>query len=141
MVCVAEARELASRSDLRPQVGLFLAWAVRRNLLDEARFSAHADPIRAVRRGEKRGSELLATALPRGLWDTHLKDLPDLRDFAFRWFHNLGDSDIVSDLIKVFRARRGSHGHDEPILDEDDGKAVGRATKALDKRFAAWVTE
>jgi len=35
--------------------------------------------------------------------------------------------------------REGPYGHDEPVLDDDDWKAVDRATTALDKRFARWV--
>ena len=137
---VAQACELASRHHPPlQQVGLFLAWAIQRNLLDESRFSAHADLIAAIRNREKRGSELLTAALPRGLWNVHLKDLPDLRIFAHRWFHNLDGSYIVFDLIKVFGARPGPHGHDEPVLDDDDWKAVTNVTKVLDKRFLAWV--
>jgi hypothetical protein len=137
---VDEAGELASPyHPSRQIVGLFLAWAIQRNLLDETRFSAHADLFEAIRKRQKKGSDLLAAALPRGVWDVHLKNLPDLRNFAFRWFHNFGDMYIVSDLITVFKAREGEYGHDEPVLDDDDWKAVDRATKALDKRFATWV--
>jgi hypothetical protein len=137
---VDEARELASRHHPSKQVvGLFLAWAVSRDLIEESRFPGHADLLAAVRRKEQTGSELLATALPRGVWDVHLKDWPGLRDFAFGWFCNIDHGYIIFDLIKVFGSRPGEHGHDEPVLDADDWKAVGKAAKALDKRFAEWV--
>ena len=137
---IDEARELAaSYHPSRQIVGLFLGWAIQRGLLDETKFAAHADLIAAIRKREKKGSDLIVAALPRGVWDVHLKDLPDLRDFARNWFKNLAGSYIVSDLIEVFKAREGPHGHDEPILDDDDWKAVDKATKALDKRFGAWV--
>src|SRR5262249_45193393 len=132
--------ELASRHHPSRQIlGLFVAWAVQRDLLDESRLAAHKKLIAAVRKREKQGSDLVDAALPRGLWDVHLKDLPGLRDFACGWFWNSDHGYMVSDLIKVFGSRPGSHGHDEPVLDDDDWVAVDRATKALDKRFAAWV--
>jgi hypothetical protein len=137
---VEEALELTSRHHPPPQIsGLFLAWAARRGLLDESRFAVHAELLAAVRKGRAKGSELLAAAIPRGIWDIHLKDEPGLRDFAHGWFHNIDHGYVIFDLIKVFGHRPGPHGHDEPILDDDDPKAVDKATPALDKRFARWV--
>ena len=78
-------------------------------------------------------------AVPRGLWDVHLKDEPDLRDFAFGWFHNIGGFYIRDDLVTVFGARKGPYGHDEPVLDDDNWSAVDRATPTLDQRFGQWV--
>jgi hypothetical protein len=137
---VSEARELSSRFHPPPQqVGLFLAWAIRRGLLDESRFPGHTDLIAAVREGRKRGSELLAAAMPLGVWDIHMKDVPGLRDSAFGWFHNIDHGYIVFDLIAVFGRRPGPHGHDEPVLDADDPEAVEKATAALDARFAGFL--
>jgi hypothetical protein len=64
-------------------------------------------------------------ALPRGLWDDHLKDDEELRSFAYGWFHNVGKGGwIAADLKKVFGKRPGKYGHDEPKLDDDDWPAV-----------------
>jgi hypothetical protein len=137
---IVQARGLASRSHpATPIAGLFLAWAVARGLIDAPRFAAHAGLVAAVGRREKKGSDLFMTAIPRGIWDVHLKDAPGLRDFAYGWFHNMDHGYIVADLIAVFGARQGKHGHNEPVLDDDDWNAVDRATPLLDTRFAAWL--
>ncbi len=139
MIAVDQARELAPRYYSRTITGLFVAWAIQRNLLDESRFAAHAGLLAAVRKREKKGSDLVAAALTRGLWDTHLKDLPGLRDFVYEWLHNLNDSYITFDLATVFKGQRGEYGHREPVIEDDDWKAVQKATKAFDKRFSQWV--
>jgi hypothetical protein len=64
---------------------------------------------------------------------------PGLRDFAYGWFHNIDHGYIVFDFIQVFGSRPGPHGHDEPVLDTDDPKAVEKAAKALDTRFAEFI--
>jgi hypothetical protein len=138
-VGVIQALELFSRHDKRPGVGLFVAWALSHDLLDESAFPGHAELLAALRRHERQGSDLIKAALPRGLWDLHLKPLPGLRDFVFCWFRNIGDFFIEKDLIGVFGSRKGSHGLPEPILDDDTWPAVKKATRALDKRFAEWV--
>jgi len=71
--------------------------------------------LAAGRSREKPGGELLAAAAPRGLWDVHLADVPGLRDFACRWFHNIEVGYVVFDLIQVFGPRSGPTGHDEPV--------------------------
>lgn len=140
-VAVDQARELSSRlgHPPRPCVGLFVAWAVARNLLDESAFAAHAALLAAVRRRKNQGTALVDAALPRGLWDTHLKPLPGLRDFAYRWFHSIGGGYIRDDLVGVFRARKDAHGHAEPVLDDDPWDAVDKAAPTLDRRFKDWV--
>jgi hypothetical protein len=143
MVYVDEAHELESRVGLRDSpvvVGLFVAWAVSRDLLDEDRFEGHESLMGSVHDRQQQGSALVHAALSRGLWDTHLKDRPGLRNFAYDWFHNFGKYYIGRDLIKVFGKRTGEYGHDEPRLDDDDWQAVDRATLTLDKRFAKWVS-
>jgi hypothetical protein len=141
MLLVAEARGLSEHgTPARPVVGLFVAWAIQRGLLDEARFPEHAALVDRIRRREAKGSELVANALPRGLWDDHLRDFPELRTFAFGWFHNIGGKFIRDDLVEVFGSREGPHGHAEPILDDDDWDAVDRAAASLDSRFEAWVS-
>ncbi|MEM9073558.1 MAG: hypothetical protein AAGE52_34020 [Myxococcota bacterium] len=76
--------------------------------------------------------------LGRGLWTTHLINNQELRDFAFDYFHRLGDLWIKKDLIDAFGARKGPHGHDEPAIDDVED-ALPAATKILDERFSAWV--
>lgn len=142
IVYVDTAHELESRSFVRDSpavVGLFVAWAVSRNLLDEDRFKGHESLLAAVRNRQQQGSALAAAALSRGLWDTHLKDSPGLRQFAYDWFHNFDKYFIRRDLIKVFGKRTNEYSHDEPKLDNDDWQAVDKATATLDKRFAKWV--
>ncbi len=135
-----EARELASPDVVgRPVLGLFVAWALFRDLLEPEPFRDHAALLAAVRKCAEKGSTFLDTALPRGLWDVHLKDEPDLRNFAFGWFHNIGGSYIRDDLVTVFGARKGPYGHDEPVLDDDNWSVVDRATPTLDRRFGQWV--
>jgi hypothetical protein len=51
----------------------------------------------------------------------------------------MNDLLITDDLIKVFGKRVGPHGHDQPKLDDDSWAAVDKASKILDKRFAAWL--
>lgn len=138
---VDEAQELSSPHGVpsRPVVGLFVAWAIQRGLLNESRLVEHAELITAIHRRERRGSDLVEGALARGLWDVHLKDEPGLRSFALCWFHNTGGAFIRDDLVGVFGGRKGPYGHLEPALDEDDWASVDRATAVFDARFAAWI--
>ncbi|MEO8876398.1 MAG: hypothetical protein ABI461_12485 [Polyangiaceae bacterium] len=117
----------------------FLGWAAQRSLLDPARFEAHAALLQDVKAKKKRGSELFAAALGRGLWDDHVVDKPGLRTELYRWFHNIADVWITTDLTSVFGKRKGADGHDEPKLDDDGWDAVDKATKKLDARFAKWL--
>lgn len=139
-VRVREAAEYTSAGyPARAIVGLFLAWAVQRELIDSPRLAKHAALLNAVRQRKQQGSALLDAAFPRGLWDSDVKDAPGLREFLYLWFHNIDGKYIRDDLVKAFGARKGKYGHDEPILDDDDWTAVDKAAKVLDKRFAAWV--
>jgi hypothetical protein len=140
-IMIDSASELSGRhgSPARPVVGLFVAWLIARDLLDESRFAAHAELIAAIRRRERQGTALVDAALPRGLWDDHLRDRPGLRHFAYAWFHNIKVGFIRDDLVGVFGSREGPTGHAEPVLDDDDWAAVDRATPVLDERFGQWV--
>lgn len=140
-ICVDEARELCGRHGVppKPVVGVFVAWAARRGLLDAARVGAHASLLDDVRAGKRKGSELLAAVWPRGLWEIDLVDRPGLRQFAFCWFHNLDDLWITRDLIEVFGERKNQYAHREPVLDDDDAAAVERAAPKLDAVFAPWL--
>jgi hypothetical protein len=135
---INEARELTPRWGSRPFVGLLVAWLAHRRFLEPTAFPQHAALLEAVRKREVRGSKLVEAALARGLWDSHLKDLPGLRHFAFEWMHNIGGKYIRDDLVSVFGSRKGPYGHAEAVLDDDDWPAVDRATPVLDRRFAEW---
>ena len=136
-LAVAQARALEEFPDA--STGLFVGYAAERGLLDPDRFEAHAELLRRVAAREAQGSELIARALGRGLWDDHLKDDAELRTFTFGWFHNIGKVWITRDLIKVFGKREGPYGHDEPVLDDDTWAAVDEATPIFDQRLAAWL--
>jgi hypothetical protein len=125
-------------SNPNPSLGVFVAWAIEHGLLDKNRFPNHTALFEAVRRRKKLGSDFVREALPRGLWSDHLLDKDGLRDFAQHWFNNFG-SWIVTDFKKVFGARAGEYGHDEPILDLDSWDAADKAAKILKKRFKQWL--
>jgi hypothetical protein len=125
-------------SNPNPSLGVFVAWAIEHGLLDRNRFPNHAELFEAVRKRERLGSDFVRQALPRGLWFDHLLDGDGLRDFAHHWFYNFG-SWIVTDFKKVFGARAGQYGHDEPSLDLDSWEAVDKAAKVLKKRFRQWL--
>jgi hypothetical protein len=135
---VNEARELTPRWESRPFVGLFVAWLASRSLLEPKAFPGHEALLAAIRQRRERGAKLVEAALPRGLWDIHLKDLPGFRQFAFEWMHNIGGKYIRDDLVSVFGSREGAYGHAEAVLDNDDWQAVDKATPVLDRRFAEW---
>lgn len=139
-VQISQARELAAPSASRPLVGLLVAWLAQRRLLEPTALGEHVVLLDAVARREQRGSTLVDAALPRGLWDSHLKDLPGLRHFAFEWMHNIGGKFVRDDLVSVFGARKGPYGHDEAAFDDDDWPAVDRAAAVLDGRFAEWCS-
>jgi hypothetical protein len=141
-IVVDQAGELISSygAPATPAVGVFAAWAAQRGLLDPARAGTHAALFEEVRTGKRKGRELLDAAWPRGLWDVHLIDKPGLRQFAYRWFHRLGDAGYIrDDLVAVFGGREGPTGHQEPVLDDDDADAVQKATPKLDAVFAPWL--
>ncbi|WP_158621732.1 hypothetical protein [Corallococcus aberystwythensis] len=121
--------------------GLFVGYAATRGLLDTSRFPAHRELLAAVAARKAKGSEFVKQALPRGLWNDHLRDAPGLREMAWRWFHNMNDLWITADLKKTFGKRKGAHGHDEPKLDDDTWDAVDKAAPLLDKRFATWLAK
>ncbi len=129
IIQVHQAIELAS-PDVpgRLVLGLFVAWAIQRDLLDPECFRDNAALHAAVRERVQKGSAFVAAALPRGLWNMHVKDETGLRDFAFAWFHNMEGSYVSDDLIDVFGARKGPYGHDEPVLDDDDWSVVDKAS-------------
>ena len=136
---VDTARKLSGVIPPRPVVGLFVAWAARRGLLDAARFPEHAPLLAAVAAGTAPGSALLAAAMPRGVWDRHLLDRPGLRDFAYEWFHNMGKKYIVKDFAEIFGEQEDEHGHTAATLKDDTSAALERMAPRLDKRFADWL--
>jgi hypothetical protein len=135
---IKQALELTPREESRPLVGLLVAWLASRGFLEPKAFPGHEALLEAVRKRKERGSKLVEAALPRGLWDIHLKDLPDFRAFAYGWSHNIGETSIREDLFGVFGSRIGAYGLPEAALDDDDWQAVDKATPVLDRRFADW---
>jgi hypothetical protein len=141
-IVVNQAGELSGRHGVpaKSVVGVFVAWAAQRGLLDASRAGAHTSLLEDVRAEKRKGSELLDAAWPRGLWDVHLADKPGLRQFAYRWFHRLGDVGYIrDDLVAVFGGRENRYGHQEPVIDDDDAAAVKKATPKLDAVFAPWL--
>ncbi|MGC4092778.1 MAG: hypothetical protein QM756_33825 [Polyangiaceae bacterium] len=114
--------------------GLFVAYAAARGLLDEGRFAEHAELVERVKARAARGSELIAEALPRGLWQDHLRDDRELRSASYGWFHGLKKGSIQKTLIKVFGQR-----DDEPALDEDSWAALDQVAPAFDAVFKKWL--
>lgn len=116
---------------------LFFAWAAAKNLLDESAFGPHAALVASLRQRKANPDEVAKVALPRGLWDSHLKKDPKLRITAYRWFRNMKGLSRKNDLIAVFGKRKGPTGLEEPKLDEASWAAVDKASKVLASRFAA----
>jgi hypothetical protein len=131
---VRSARVLADEHAAAAAVGLFIAWAAKRDLLATDTLEEHAQTVAAVRAGDEPGSTLFRE-LERGLWDDHLRDLPGLRDVAYRYFKRLGEHWITRDLIDAFGGREGPHGHQEPDLDDDTPEAIEKASAIFDRRF------
>ena len=143
-VVIGESHDLVS-PDLVPghrdELGVFLAWAIARGLLDEKRFAPHASLIAAISKRKTAGTALVDAALARGLWWDHFRDLPGgafgLRDRLWHYFAD--DPTLTGDLCKLFGKRKNEHGHSVPTVPSDSWAAVDRASKVLDERFAAWV--
>jgi hypothetical protein len=122
--------------------GLFVAWAVSRNLLDPSRFVGYEALIADIRQRKVQGSALVEARLSRGLWDDHFLNRtgPDHADLWDRlWHYFKGSPRLDSDLMDLFGRREGEHGHDAPDLATDGWDAVDKASKVFDERFAAWV--
>ncbi len=140
-ITIKQSRELmGDDEDSRPLLGLLLAWLASRGFLEPKAFLGHEALLEAVRERKERGSKLVEAALPRGLWDMHLKDLPEFRNFAHAWMHRLGETWIRDDLVGVFGSRIGPYGLPEAALDDDDWETVDKATPVLDRCFAEWLS-
>ena len=139
---IKTAAPLTSRHGVppKPQVGVFVAWAISRRLLDSSRFLAHRELIARIERREAQGSAFVDAALPRGLWEDHLVDDEALRARAHFWFGGQAGYSDDKDMIELFGKRKGPHGHDEADIDDDTWDIVDRAAKVLDERFAPWAT-
>lgn len=128
---VRQARPLQQKPDA--STGVFIAWAAVRGLLDPARFKAHADAFEAVKQRNALGSDLIKAALPRGLWNDHLRDDDALREYAHDWFDDQKDEDFV----RLFGKRADDE--EKPNLTADSWMAVDKASKVLEKRFQNWL--
>lgn len=134
---IPQAIALTSRHGVpgAPLVGTFVAWAIGRGLLDASRFAAHQALLEQIRAREALGTRFVREALPRGLWNVHLRDLPGLRERAGEWFGGRRGLSATRDFIALFGSRKNVHGHDEPVLDEASWDAVDRASPMLEERF------
>jgi hypothetical protein len=130
-VSIESSRALEEFTDMG--TNLFVAWAAENSLLNEVAFAQHAVLLAKVKAREAMGSDLVKAALPRGLWDSHLVDRPGFRRKAYQWFHNMAGVWITADLKKIFGARKGPYGHDEPVLDDDGWDKVDAAAPAFAK--------
>ncbi len=115
--------------------GVLVQWALERGCLNEDEFSGQAALLEGLRQRTTAPSRLVAAALQRGLWESHLKPEPWLRDFAFAYFHHLDGIWITADLKALFGSREGPHGHDEPVFDDDAAAAFDRIFEVFDRRF------
>jgi hypothetical protein len=129
---IASANYLEEFPDNSAKV--FLGWAALNGLLDESQFPK--DVLKAVKERKAAPGDLMPA---RGLWNTHLKDKPELRETAYLWFHNFSNLWITKDLKTVFGKRVGPHGHDEPKIDDPNWAAVDKAAKSFAKTFAQWL--
>lgn len=134
-VSIEISNALGLEEVVSPSGLVFFAWAATKGLLDEKAFGAHAPLIANLARRKAEPADVAKVALPRGLWDLHLKNDAKLRMTAYRWFRNMKGLSAGKDLIKVFGKRKGPTGHEEPKLDEVTWAAVDKASKVLGSRF------
>ncbi|MCA9664030.1 MAG: hypothetical protein KC503_00535 [Myxococcales bacterium] len=147
-VQVDAARELHRTHDDRRDVigGLLLSWLAARSLFDdEGLDDTQRELCEIVRGGKMTGSELMAEAFGRGLWDSHVENLRardaiGLRAQLYRYCHNIGGEWIKKDLIALFGGREGPYGHQEPDLDDDGAEAVAKASARFDEQFKRWLS-
>lgn len=140
-VKLAEGRELKMPSlarNVNAGVGLFVQWTFEKGWLERTMFVGHEALLDGMSRREVRPARLIEAALVRGLWDTHLCNEPCLRNFAYRYFHNMGGLWITADLKEMFGKREGPYGHDEPVLDDDAPAIFDRVFAMFEQRFKEW---
>lgn len=135
LVAIEISGALGLSEDVTPGVSVFFVSAATKGLLDEKASGAHAPLIAQLKQRKAEPAQVAKVALPRGLWDAHLKNDAKLRITAYRWFHNMNDLWITKDLIGVCGKRKGPHGHDEPKLDEATWAAVDKASKVFASRL------
>lgn len=121
--------------DWRPaaQGGLFLRWAQSRQLLDPAWMGGAEKLI---------GDSAMKAfeAMPQGIWDAHLKDLPGLRQHAFCYMNSVGSEHwFQTDLHKTFGFTKDAQFVEHAKLDIDDDAALKKITPVLDKRYGDWL--
>jgi len=147
-ILIAEAYDLVSSvlvPDDKYEIGLLVAWAISRGLLDVSRFPGHEALIADIEKRKAQGSALVEAAMSRGLWDDHFLDAPGeaalpaagLRDRLWHYF--AGEPTHDGDLRKLFGSVEGPHGHPKAKLPTDSWDAVDKATPRLDEVFATWI--
>ncbi|RSZ55320.1 hypothetical protein HF313_06425 [Massilia atriviolacea] len=140
-VQIVQGRELTSFhfvKDIHSGAGLFVQWALERGWIERSMFAGHEDLLDAMLRRQTRPSQLVALALERGLWDTHLVNAPGLRQFAHTYFHHFDGIWLNTDLKTMFGKREGRYGHDEPLLDDDPATIYDALFAVVDQQFADW---
>ena len=138
---IAEGRELEypeAAQEIHSGAGLFAQWVLENGWLERAMFAGHEGVLDAMAQRQARPSQLAQVAFGRGLWDTHLSDVPGLRDFAHSYFHHFGGFWITKDLIDLFGKREGRYGHDEPILDDDSPDIYEKVFARFNVQFEAY---
>ncbi len=88
LVAIEISGALGLSEDVTPGVSVFFVWAATKGLLDEKASGAHAPLIAQLKQRKAEPAQVAKVALPRGLWDAHLKNDAKLRITAYRWFHN-----------------------------------------------------
>jgi hypothetical protein len=112
--------EPAKPDSALPVLGVFVAWACERGLLDPAALSDHAELCHKVRTRRAQGSELVRAAMPRGFWTSYLVvDRPCLRQHTMAWFSSYWDHSIIKDFISAFGEGEGKFGHTEPNIETE----------------------
>jgi len=138
---IVEGRALASSvsaQEVHQGAGLFAQWALEHGWLDRTMFVGHEALLDAMAQRQARPSQLAQAAFGRGMWDTHLLDIPGLRNFSHAYFHHIDWGWITDDLKKLFGKREGRYGHDEPVLDDDPPEIYDKVFSKFKQQFEAY---
>jgi hypothetical protein len=117
--------------DLPPEagathIGMFLAWAILRDLVGELHSQESADSVQEVRERRMTGAQFLLKECDEKLTDEDLSK--DANGFAQRYY----EDDYLDDYCDVFGEV------DEVYRVEDSWPNFDRLAPVLDKRFQEW---